>query len=71
MIVKKKIALKNGYPALFGTTPAPKNREPIANVLVFEKNKLQYILSVDRRLEDAVTARELGDIADSIIEAEQ
>lgn len=66
--IKKTITLKNGNKAIFGTTPASRNREPIANVLVFEKNNLQYILSVDKRIESTITATELGEIADSLID---
>lgn len=46
-----------------------RNRQPLANLLIFEKSNLQYILSVDKGIESTLTARELGKIADSIIDS--
>ncbi|OME76158.1 hypothetical protein BK120_29730 [Paenibacillus sp. FSL A5-0031] len=58
--------LENGEKAVYGTTPTLGDRPPAFDVLRFEKNGLQYILSVDKRVEDKVTAYVLVDIANSI-----
>jgi hypothetical protein len=55
--------LQDGTKAIYGTTPI----NGLFNVLVFDKDGLQYILSSDRRLE-IVTAEVLVQIANSINE---
>ncbi|OAB25550.1 hypothetical protein PMSD_27750 [Paenibacillus macquariensis subsp. defensor] len=54
--------LKDGSKAVFGTTPEPKS----FNLLVFEKGSWQYILSVDQRMSDIVTAEVFVQIAESL-----
>jgi hypothetical protein len=56
--------LKNGSQAVYGTTPGTKS----FNILVFEKESWQYVLNVDKRIGDIVTAEVLLEIADSILQ---
>jgi len=65
--VIETFTLKDGTKAIFGTTPAISGKKPIANLLVFERDYLQYILSVDTRMEDSVSVNVLLEIAESII----
>jgi hypothetical protein len=58
--------LKDGSEAVYGTTPMTKS----FNILLFEKESWQYVLSVDHRIGDIVTAEVLIEIADSILEYE-
>jgi hypothetical protein len=58
--------LKNGSEAIYGTTPTTKG----FNILVFEKESWQYVLSVDKRIGEIVTPEVLIEIADSILQYE-
>ena len=58
--------LENGEKAVYGTTPTLGDRPPAFNVLRFEKDGWQYILSIDKRVEGKVTADVLVKIANSI-----
>ncbi|MGM0885100.1 MAG: hypothetical protein ACQEXQ_29165 [Bacillota bacterium] len=58
--------LLNGEVAVYGTTPTIRDRPPLFNVLIFEMDGWQYILSIDKRVEDKVTADVLLEIANSI-----
>lgn len=59
--IEKKYKLKNQTEALYS-----KNALQGFNLLVFEKGGWQYLLSVDKRIDDKVTARFLVSIANSI-----
>jgi len=54
--------LKDGTKAVFGTTPSPRS----FSLFVFEKAGWQYILSVDKRVGDIVSANVFIDIAESL-----
>lgn len=54
--------LKDGTKAIFGTTSFPRS----FYLLVFERAGWQYILSVDKRIEDKASANVLIDIAESV-----
>ncbi|GIO10092.1 hypothetical protein J31TS6_61200 [Brevibacillus reuszeri] len=54
--------LKDGTKAVFGTTPSPRS----FYLLVFERAGWQYILSIDKRIEDKASANVLIDIAESV-----
>lgn len=58
--------LENGEKAVYATTPTLGDRPPAFNVLRFEKDGWQYIFSIDKRVEDKVTADVLVEIANSI-----
>lgn len=58
--------LLNGELAVYGTTHTIRDRPPLFNVLCFEMVGWQYILSIDKRVEDKVTADVLVEIANSI-----
>jgi hypothetical protein len=57
--------LKDGSEAVYRTFP-----DKSFNILVFEKESWQYVLSVDHRIGDVVTAKVLIEIADSILQYE-
>jgi hypothetical protein len=51
--------LKDGSDAVYGTTPTKS-----FNLLLFEKESWKYVLSVDKRIGEIVTAEVLIEIAD-------
>jgi hypothetical protein len=59
--------LKDGSTAVYGTIGHP----VIFNLLVFEKDNWQYILSIDKRVQDNVTAEKLVEIANSFLTNEK
>ncbi len=55
--IAKTIELSNGKAFLL--------KNPIANILVFERNNWQYMLSLDKRVSEQVPLEVLVDIANS------
>lgn len=60
-LIDQRLKTNDGNEALY-STKAVRN----FNLLVFNKNEFQYILSVDKRISDKVTPELLIEIADSI-----
>lgn len=57
--------LKDGTEAVYLTTPQHHGKS-LFNLLVFEKNNWQYVLSIDCRIENKVSAKVLVEIAESV-----
>jgi hypothetical protein len=57
--------LKDGTEAVYLTAPRHHGKS-FFNVLVFEKNSWQYVLSIDSRIENKVSAKVLVEIAESV-----
>ncbi|WP_404458920.1 hypothetical protein [Sutcliffiella horikoshii] len=60
-LIDQRIKLSDGNEAIYSTKAVNG-----FNVLVFEKDKFQYILSVDKRISDIATHEILAEIANSI-----
>ncbi|MGG0655804.1 hypothetical protein [Rummeliibacillus pycnus] len=58
--IEQKVKLKDGSEAIFSTSIIG------FNTLVFEKNDLQYILSIDEKSEEKITLENLIAIANSV-----
>ncbi|MGO4369271.1 hypothetical protein [Paenibacillus sp. 2TAB19] len=63
--IKQSYTLQDGNRALYMEMPIPMSKRGF-NILVFEKDGWQYLLSIDSRVEDKVTVHILLEIANSI-----